>query len=89
MANEGEQMTMVVAPLIIMFRSDEDEKIACHLHPPADYTHRHYGLLIADIVRHVAAMYSVPENDVWEWVDKERNKPTTELVTVKEAFPKQ
>jgi hypothetical protein len=38
-----------------------------------------YGLLIADLVRHVARAFKVGEDAVWEWVDKERGHPTTPI----------
>ena len=80
-----EAPTIVNQPLVIMFK-DEDGKILCHLYPD-QCDHRHYGLLVCDLVRHVAAAFKVRENDVWEWVDKERNKPTTNLQTIRDAFP--
>jgi hypothetical protein len=61
-------------PLIVMFKQDGD--IVCHLHGE-DMTYEGYGLLIADLVRHVARAFKVDEDDVWEWVDKERHHQTT------------
>jgi hypothetical protein len=77
--------TIVTQPLVIMFK-DEDGKILCHLYPE-DLDHRHYGLLVCDLVRHVAAAFKVEEKDVWDWVDKERHKPTTDVRTLRHAFP--
>ena len=77
--------TIVTQPLVIMFK-DEDGKILCHLYPH-DLDHRHYGLLVCDLVRHVAAAFKVEEKDVWDWVDKERHKPTTDVRTLRDAFP--
>jgi hypothetical protein len=64
-------------PLIMSFV--QDDKIRTHLWP-GERTHKDYGILIADLVRHVANAFKVHENDVWEWVDKERDRPTS-LVT--------
>lgn len=72
-----DQPMMITAPLVIMFKQDED--IVCHLHPPSNYDHTHYGLLICDLVRHVAAAFKVEEDDVWMWVDKERHRHTTDI----------
>jgi len=36
-----------------------------------------YGLLIADLVRHVASAFKVDEREVWEWVGKESDRPTS------------
>ena len=50
-------------------------------YPPPEHcpTHETYGLLIADLVRHVARAFKVGEEAVWEWVDKERGHPTTPI----------
>lgn len=73
-------------PLVIMFQNASGST-ETHIHPPFDWTHEHYGLLIADLVRHVAATYHVHENRVWEWVEKERRHPTNAPKTIQEAFP--
>ncbi len=66
-------------PLVIMF-ADERGEVVCHLHPSERCpTHETYGLLVADLVRHVARTFDVGEEDVWEWVDKERHHPTTKI----------
>jgi hypothetical protein len=66
-------------PLVIMF-ADERGEVVCHLHPSERCpTHETYGLLIADLVRHVARAFDVGEEDIWEWVDKERHHPTTKI----------
>ena len=43
---------------------------------PGGNDHASYGILIADVVRHVAKYFEVDEAEVWEWVDKERKRPT-------------
>src|SRR5437764_11662621 len=71
----------IANPLLIMF-ADQRGEVVCHLHPSEHCpTHESYGLLIADLVRHVARAFKVSEDDVWEWVDKERHHPTTKIVT--------
>jgi hypothetical protein len=62
------------SPLIIVFESDGE--IQTHIYPE-DMDHTDYGTLIAILVRHVANAFKVNENEVWEWVDKERYNPTT------------
>lgn len=47
------------------------------------YDYRAFGLLICDIVRHVANALKVNEDAVWEWVDKERACPTTPIIEQK------
>lgn len=68
---------MISQPLIIMFR--QDDGIVCHIHPTPKDDYRTYGLLVCDLVRHLARAFKVDEDDVWEWVDKERNHPTTAI----------
>jgi hypothetical protein len=71
-----EKPLMIESPLVMMF--EQDKKIVCHIHP-GNKNHTHYGLLICDLVRHVARAFKVDEDEVWEWVDKERRKPTSEI----------
>jgi hypothetical protein len=72
------QPIVIEQPLVIMFEADGG--IVCHIHPSNKAnSHEHYGLLICDLVRHVAHAFKVDEDDVWEWVDKERKNPTTEV----------
>jgi hypothetical protein len=65
-------------PLVIMFETPDG--VICHLYPSETAnSHRHYGMLVCDLVRHVARAFEVEEQDVWEWVDKERDHPTTDI----------
>lgn len=69
----------IESPLLIMF-ADQQGEVVCHIHPSEHCpTHETYGLLIADLVRHVARAFKVTEDEVWEWVDKERRRPTTAI----------
>ena len=66
-------------PLVVMFETP-DGKVVCHLHPSERAkSHAEYGLLIGDLVRHVSRAFKVEESEVWDWVDKERNHPTTTI----------
>jgi hypothetical protein len=67
-------------PLIVVF--ENDGQVQTHLYP-GDRSPAHYGIMIADIVRHVANAFKVHENDVWEWVDKERHNPTSPVTELK------
>jgi len=72
---------VVEQPLVIMFEADG--RVVCHIHPSQTASsHEHYGLLICDLVRHVARAFKVDEADVWEWIDKERRNPTTDVQRV-------
>jgi hypothetical protein len=67
-------------PLIICF--ENEGKIQTHLYP-GERDYKGYGILIADIVRHVANAFNVHENDVWEWVEKERDHQTSPVTEIK------
>lgn len=71
------QPMMINNPLVLIFGADD--KLICHIHPREGDDHRLYGLMICDLVRHLANAFKVDEDDVWEWVDKERERPTTEV----------
>lgn len=65
-------------PLLVAF--EQNGKLTVHLYPDkSKHTHAHYGLLVADLVKHVAKCFGVSDEDVWEWVDKERENPTTDF----------
>jgi len=68
------------SPLIIVF--ENDGHIQTHIYP-GEMDHEDYGGLIACLVRHVANAFKVHENDVWEFVDKERYDPTTPVSEIK------
>ena len=65
-------------PLVLMFEKDGDT--ICHIHPMERYDYRQYGLLICDLVRQMARAFGVTEEEMWEWVDRERRNPTTEII---------
>jgi len=69
---------VIKSPLIIVFEAEGSVITHLHSSPTCD-TYQGYGLLVCDIVRHVAKAFSMAEEDVWEWVDKERNHPTTAI----------
>jgi hypothetical protein len=61
-------------PLVIMYA--DGARVVCRVHPDPDIGHRHYGVLLVDLVREVARAYGVEERAVWWWVDRERRAPT-------------
>jgi hypothetical protein len=69
------ESTIVKQPLIFMFLDDKDEG-NCLLYPTQDNGYEVFGLLICDLVRHVARCFKVDEEDVFAWIEKERHKPT-------------
>ena len=74
----SDEPTFVKQPYVIMFKPDGGKDIITHIHK-GDIDYKGYGLLVCDLVRHVAAAFDVPEDDVWEWVDKERYHHTITL----------
>jgi hypothetical protein len=40
--------------------------------------------LACDLVRHIAKLFQVNEEQVWEWADKERAKPTTPIDVIQQ-----
>ena len=69
---------IVEKPLVIMFQLPNKD-IQCDIWPAEGFGHQSYGLLVCDLVRHVAKAFDVEEDDVWEWVDKERHHHTTDI----------
>jgi len=67
-------------PLIIVF--ENDGTIQTRLYP-GERGYEQYGILIADLVRHVSNAFKVSEDDVWDWVDKERHHPTSPVEELK------
>jgi hypothetical protein len=76
-----EQPMAIERPLVVMFRSGDGD-IICHIFPGQTDGYKAYGLLICDLVRHVANAFNVDEDDVWERIDKERRNPTSEITQV-------
>ena len=76
---ENKETMFLHKPLIVMF--EQDGHLTCHLWPQHDHTHEHFGIMIADLVRHTARAFKVAEEDVWELVDKERHKQTTSFTS--------
>ncbi|MFZ1097254.1 MAG: hypothetical protein WAN75_49900 [Xanthobacteraceae bacterium] len=69
---------IVRKPLVVMFENEEGS-ITCHIHPQPDYGHEVYGLLVCDLVRHLANAFKVDEDEIWSWVERERHDPTAEI----------
>ena len=68
-------------PWVIVFQDDEGN-MQTRLYPE-EKSYMQYGILVADIVRHVAKAFKVSEDSVWEWVEKERYRPTSPVIEIK------
>jgi len=60
--------------LIIVY--EDGGEVQTHI-SPGNLGYDEYGVLVASLVRHIADVFQVHEDRVWEWVDKERHKPQT------------
>lgn len=74
------QPMMIENPLVIIF--GHDDKLITHIHPRENDSHRHYGLMVCDLVRHLAKAFKVHEDEMWKMIDMERNNPTTTIDVV-------
>lgn len=52
-------------------------------HITAELNASQFGLCIADLVRHFANGAKIHENEVWQWVDAERENPTSPIVEIR------
>ena len=68
------------SPLIVVF--EDDGEVQTHI-SPGNLGYDEYGVLVASLVRHIAEVFQVHEDRVWEWVDKERYKPTKPVSEIK------
>jgi hypothetical protein len=64
----------IVDPLVIIFENKEGT-FSCGIHPDDKYKPSIYGVIINDLVQHVANAFNVGEQEVWKWVDEERFHP--------------
>jgi hypothetical protein len=78
--SSDDSVIRIKEPLVIMFAQDGD--VICRLHPRPGDPFQGYSLLACDLVRHIAACFNVDEDHVWEWIDKERHRPTTTITRV-------
>ena len=67
-------------PWIIVHAPDgPGGKLSTILGGEAQATHGHFGIVIADVIRHVARHFKVNDEDVLEWVTKELDRPTSPI----------
>jgi hypothetical protein len=75
-----EQQIPIINPWLIVHQPNgKGGSMETILAGPADGSHEKFGLVIADVIRHVANAYGVDEADVLEWVHREMDNPTTEV----------
>ncbi len=66
-------------PLLIVCEDKSSRKCVTTVTMPPGSSYQTYGLLIADIIRHVARAFNVGEDEVIDWVNKELRHPTTPI----------
>jgi predicted SnoaL-like aldol condensation-catalyzing enzyme len=76
-----EKIIPIENPLLVVFKNGDGD-IETHIHS-ADMRYEEYGIVIADVVRHVANAFKVSEWDVFEWVNKEIDHQTSPIVEIK------
>lgn len=64
-------------PLVIIY--PQDGALVTAIHPRGSDTFAGYGIIVCDLVRHIAKAFKVDEDEVWDWVDKERQHPTSAI----------
>lgn len=64
-------------PLITVHWAPDKTPLNIWKYPDLNY--QHFARVIADLVRHVATAYDVPEDAVWRVVEDERRHPTGEI----------
>jgi hypothetical protein len=55
----GDKPIMINEPLLVMF--EQEGRVICHIHSPKAYNHKHYGVPVCDLVRHLARAFKVEE----------------------------
>lgn len=79
-SNSLSQMLIAHDPLlVVVIERDANGKTVTQIVGSQELTIPVFGLMLVDILRHGAAALKVAEDEVWEWVEAERNHPTTDL----------
>lgn len=67
-------------PVVIVFQEEEKGgKVITMINKDAYNTAGAFAIIACDLVRHTAKAFKIKEEEVWAWVDKERNKPTGDI----------
>ena len=78
----GEQTPLILHQPVVIVHQLPDKKIETMIFDTGDDSVNSpagIGLIVCDIVRHAAAAYDVDEEDIFHWLDRERDNPTTNL----------
>ena len=73
----------IINPWVIVHQPLGDgDNIETILVGPPHADHRAFGIVIADIIRHVAKRFGVAEADVHEWVQRELVQPPSTTMRI-------
>jgi hypothetical protein len=63
----------------LILTSDDSGKLVCLIkRQPGDVV-GHFGIALADCARHVAKAFGVGEDEVFDWIERERQEPSSKL----------
>jgi len=69
---------LIVDPHVVMYE-EEDGAVGCRLVFLPEDRYETYAGLVRVMVRQIATTFDVPVEHVWEWTQRERIKPSTEI----------
>jgi hypothetical protein len=63
----------------LILTADDTGRLVCLIKKQPDDRVGHFGIALADCARHVARAFHVDEDEVFEWIERERDKPSSKL----------
>jgi hypothetical protein len=63
----------------LILTEDDTGKLVCMIQKQPGDAVGHFGIALADCARHVARAFHVDEDEVFEWIERERDKPSSKL----------
>lgn len=64
--------------VVLKVYASKDHGVVAHINANG-YGPGHFGLLLADCIRHVARAFNVDEGEVYEYVKREMSMPSTKI----------
>lgn len=72
------QSEMPETNVVLKVYASKDHGVVAHINANG-YGPGHFGLLLADCIRHVARAFNVDEGEVYEYVKREMSMPSTKI----------
>jgi hypothetical protein len=72
------QVVRIERPIVMVYEDGGATIFRIHK-TEKTHSHKQFGMLVCDLVRHVAKALDVDEADVWSCVQQERDFPTTSI----------